>query len=246
MVNYSSLSSCLNVKPGITCFVGGGGKTSCMFRAAEELSKDCRVLITTTTHIYEPENIPVVYGNSLPDVQLAFDHSNIVCAGDPADNGKLKYSGIPFQRLNDICDYVFVEADGSKKKPIKAPATFEPVIPVETSHVIGIIGADALGKEIRNIAFRYEIFAKLVNKDIIDPVDTNDLKVLIESENGLRKNVLPGMRYSAVINKVDNTETRQKLVDFCNELDPEFLESISLVSIWKENYSNVSFRKGCR
>lgn len=41
-------------------------------------------------------------------------------------------------------DFVLVEADGSRRLPVKAPAVYEPVIPPGTDLVVGVIGLDAL------------------------------------------------------------------------------------------------------
>ena len=67
------------------------------------------------------------------------------------DKGKLK--GIDREFIDKIYqkhlfDYIVVEADGSKRRPIKAPALYEPVLPRETTRVVGLIGLDALGKSI--------------------------------------------------------------------------------------------------
>ena len=42
-------------KNSITAITGSGGKTSLMFRLAEELSLKGKVLITTTTKIFAPD-----------------------------------------------------------------------------------------------------------------------------------------------------------------------------------------------
>ena len=45
----------LHVGRGVTAIIGGGGKTTLMETLAGELSKKGKVIITTTTHIYRPE-----------------------------------------------------------------------------------------------------------------------------------------------------------------------------------------------
>lgn len=45
-------------------------------------------------------------------------------------------------------DVILVEADGSHGFPLKCPASFEPVIPVETDLVIGVAGASAVRKKL--------------------------------------------------------------------------------------------------
>ena len=51
-------------------------------------------------------------------------------------------------------DHMVVEADGSRRKPFKAPADYEPVIPSKTTMMISVIGADALGRVIADQCHR--------------------------------------------------------------------------------------------
>lgn len=53
----TSLAQVLRVKRGdVVCFVGGGGKTTSMFRLAGELARmGWRVVMTTTTHISQEQ-----------------------------------------------------------------------------------------------------------------------------------------------------------------------------------------------
>ena len=41
-------------------------------------------------------------------------------------------------------DHVIIEADGSRRRPFKAPADYEPVVPSTTTTMVSVIGADAL------------------------------------------------------------------------------------------------------
>ena len=52
----------LEVRPGITALIGGGGKTSAMYTLARELARRGTVICTTTTHILPPEHMPVLTG----------------------------------------------------------------------------------------------------------------------------------------------------------------------------------------
>ena len=47
-----NLSEALQIRPGVTAIIGGGGKTTLMERLAHELSGKARVIVCTTTHIY--------------------------------------------------------------------------------------------------------------------------------------------------------------------------------------------------
>ena len=52
-------SEALAIRPGVTAIIGSGGKTSLLYRLADELKDGGSVLVTTSTHILPPEHLPV-------------------------------------------------------------------------------------------------------------------------------------------------------------------------------------------
>ena len=141
----------------LICFVGAGGKTTSLFRLAEEL-KGCNkhVLVTTTTAIYCPDEkdcdevITSDPHSSLTGRQTS--GSSIVALGSEiTSDSKLlgvERSAITGFHQEKRFDYILVEADGSRQRSLKAPADHEPVIPQGTTKTVGVIGLDALGKQI--------------------------------------------------------------------------------------------------
>ena len=107
--------------------------------------------------------------------------------------------------LAGLCDILLVEADGSRRLPVKAPGPEEPVIPEAADTVIGVIGLSSLHKPISETAFRPELLADLLDKKPSDLLEPEDLVPLITSENGLRKNV-GGRRYEVILNQADVLE----------------------------------------
>lgn len=184
-------------KKDIISIVGAGGKTSTMYRIAWELKKKKkRVLITTTTAIYCPP--PYVYdyffiSNNIQELITksndVLDSSITVIGSYIINNNKLK--GINKNWINDLYDkydYIIIEADGAKKKPIKAPASYEPVIPTLTTIVIGCIGLDCIGNYINEEnVHRADIFTKVVNQNLGNIINFDTIRHLINSEDGLFK-----------------------------------------------------------
>jgi probable selenium-dependent hydroxylase accessory protein YqeC len=112
-----------------------------------------------------------------------------------------------------------VEADGSKRRPIKAPAHYEPVIPTETTRVIGVIGLDALGKTItEDFVHRPTLFCSITGKKMGDTIDRKCFTDLILSEDGLFKNVPQGCRKYVVFNKADHADRQEEAKITVNEL----------------------------
>lgn len=188
-VSYGSLTECLEIKKGITSFIGGGGKSTIIKRISEEIKNS--VIITTTTHIYAPK----LYYNNITDAQNAIINEHIITVGKNCGNNKLEMAVEPHM-LKDIANFVLVEADGSRRLPLKVPATNEPVIPRGNKKTVLICGIDALNNRIIDICHRAEETAKFLNKDIYEKVDIIDIAKIL---NFAYSNI-----DCVIINKVDN------------------------------------------
>lgn len=158
------LASLMNILPGVTAIVGGGGKTTLMRALAGELCAHGRVILTTTTHIFPSTTYPVLTDASREEIQKALSAYPVVCLGTPDANGKLTAPSLPISVLSTLADYVLVEADGSKGLPLKAHASHEPVIPPEAGQVILVLGADGFGKPIREVCHRSNLYASLAEE----------------------------------------------------------------------------------
>lgn len=143
----------LEVKKGVTAIIGSGGKTSLMLRLCRELPGT--VIVCTSTHIFPPEGLPLFTEslNHLPVPKL--------CVGTPTAQGKLTAPVQLFEELAALADFVLVEADGSKRLPLKAHAAHEPVIPACANQVIQVVGISGVGRPISEAAHRPERFAQL-------------------------------------------------------------------------------------
>lgn len=174
----------------VVSFIGGGGKTTTMFELGKELKKiNKKVLITTTTAIYNPEEGYDYY--FLKDID-SFNprEGSITIFGDRVEKKKL-FGDSP-EKIDDIFkrnifDYILIEADGSKRKPIKGHAHYEPVIPKQTTHTIGIIGLDSLDEEIKGIVHRPEIFTKIINTKYSDIINEETIVRYVLNPKGIFK-----------------------------------------------------------
>ncbi len=156
-----ALPSALGIgRAELVAFVGGGGKTSLMFALATALPG--RVVITTTTRIFAAQMglaPAVVYAADLaPLGALLAAHGRCLVVGRvDGDKARGVAPDLPGRLLSrpDV-DFVLVEADGSRMRPVKAPAGHEPVIPPETTLVILVAGLDALEGTLDDVAHRPE------------------------------------------------------------------------------------------
>jgi probable selenium-dependent hydroxylase accessory protein YqeC len=225
---YEALNIDLNISELIS-LVGAGGKTSIMFRLAQELkASGKKVLVTTTTNLASSEALwadSIIIDSSRDLCLLSkVEPGTIVCLGGGMVNDKGKLKGVDRGLISEIYqkhffDYIVVEADGSKRKPIKAPAQYEPVIPGETTRTIGVIGLDALDKAITGEhVHRPEMFCSVTGKNMGDLIDRQCLINLILSEDGLFKDVPQGCRKHVVFNKADHTDRRKEAEITVHEL----------------------------
>ena len=140
----------------IVALVGGGGKTTAMFRLAREVvDRGGRVITTTTTRIFgaqialAPAHVPAADATRERIAAALAGHGHVLVIG-PTEAGSGKAEGISldlFRRLRawfpDVC--LLNEADGSRMRPFKAPADYEPVIPTQTTLVVPMVGTDVFG-----------------------------------------------------------------------------------------------------
>ena len=167
------ISALLAVEKGVTALIGGGGKTTLMYTLAEELRRRGTVVATTSTHIQRPEQYPVLLSGGAAAVSAALAAHGAVCVAGETAEGKLCAPALSFETLAALADFVLVEADGSRRLPLKAHAPHEPVIPANTRRTVYVVGADGFGHPIRQVCHRPERYAALcgaAEDDIVTPM----------------------------------------------------------------------------
>jgi molybdenum cofactor cytidylyltransferase len=191
--------------------VGGGGKTSLMFALAAALPG--QTVMTTTTRIFAAQMklaAAVCFADDLSSLgQQLHEHGRVLLGGEVQGEKAVGVSPeIPAQLLaRTEVDFVLVEADGSRMRPIKAPAAHEPVIAVETNLVIPVVGIDALAGSIAEVAHRPELVRTVIGDRYSvsrEQLSVRDVAVLLSHAQGGLKNVPPGARVIPFINKVEN------------------------------------------
>lgn len=153
-------------RPEVVSVVGGGGKSSTMFQMADEIAVlGHRVITTTTTNIGPGQVINAPSVLRVEDDQLSFDalkklldahqHCLLVSPEKEATRG-YKVSGVSPKLVDTLAmraaelgvSAIVVEADGSHRLPIKAPAPYEPVVADSTTVLVPVAGLDCLGTPI--------------------------------------------------------------------------------------------------
>ncbi len=155
-----TLTQLLDIRPGVTAVIGGGGKTTLLRTLGEELAEHHTVLLCTTTKIFPFPDLPCARTAAELDA-LRLSH-RLLCAGtDVPGTGKLTAPDLSMAALAELFDYVLVEADGAARHPLKAHAPHEPVIPPEANQTICVVGASGFGRPIVQAVHRPERYALL-------------------------------------------------------------------------------------
>lgn len=196
--------------------VGAGGKTTLMFRLANELFlAGKRVITTTTTRIMEPatEETPLLIveadeekaAGAARDALRKYHH--ITLAQERLGAGKLK--GVTSRLIGDLWDspeveYLIVEADGAAGRPVKAPREWEPVIPPDSTLVIAILGIDGMGRDLQEEnVFQAAIISRITGLPLGEKITDEAFALLLTHREGVFKGAPLSSRVVAFLNKVD-------------------------------------------
>jgi len=213
---YSLIES-LGLKPReVISLVGAGGKTTLMFRLARELFLNGKKVVTsTTTKILEPSpgETAFLYLHSDEEeleqfVSVHLDqYGHITIATERLGSGKLK--GISSSLVSGLwsrqkIDYILIEADGAAGRPVKAPREGEPVIPVDTTLVVAVLGVDGVGGELNEEnVFQPQRVSIMTGVPIGQRITDEALAILMTDPEGIFRGTPPTSRIIAFINKVD-------------------------------------------
>lgn len=212
----------LNARAGtpgrpVVAIVGGGGKTALLYRLGVEAeARGLRAILGGTTrftpaaHSAMPPAVEASDASMVEAARAALETQSVivVTTGD-APQGRLAPLSPEtidaLARLEGV-GLVAVEADGSKMRPFKAPDDHEPVIPAWTTHVVVVVGADAVGapideahvhrpERVRAILDAAGIDASMATPEAI-------AAVLLDAAGGRRG--VGGRHFVVVVNKADS------------------------------------------
>lgn len=230
--------------------VGAGGKTTLMFRLAKEfLLIGKKVITTTTTKIFEPsqEDTPFLFVErderkiKKQILLLLEKYQHLTLATERIGSGKLAGLSPDFiaelWRENEI-DGIIVEADGAKRRPLKAPREGEPVVPSCTTLMIGLLGLDGLGKELNDEnAFQADRISELTHTAKGEKITEETLIRLILHPEGLFKGSPSEARKVVLLNKIDLLKEREKAIQLGQRIfreDSTNIERVLLGQLQKD------------
>jgi len=205
--------------PDVVSIVGGGGKSSTAFRlAAEVAALGRRAIVAPTTRIaafqtaWAPAFLEIT-GDELPWEALASSlerHGCCLLCGPVVRDRRL---GLAPEQVDQLVERaaalqlaaITVEADGSKMRPVKAPASHEPVLPASTTHLVPVVGMDAVGAALdEQSVHRPERVRQVLGlaEGATAPLTPAQLALLLRHPEGGAKGLRGSLR--PVLNKADS------------------------------------------
>jgi len=207
--------------------VGAGGKTTVLFNIAREYGSP--VLVTASAHLgveqTKSADIHIII-NSIDDLDLlnAKPLSGIILVTGQVSGERT--TGLPLDLLSTLHKYCFhhglpmiIEADGSRRRPLKAPADHEPPIPDFVDTVVVVAGLSALGKPLTSgCVHRPERFSDLSGTPIGDIIEPQGLLNVLTHEMGGLKNIPEGVKRIALLNQADTPKLRKVAAEMAKTL----------------------------
>jgi molybdenum cofactor cytidylyltransferase len=195
-------------------FVGAGGKTTALFQLARELTlSQGPVIVTATTHLHV-DQIKLAdshwIGKKPQDLANLQENLNgVMLVTGPVDGDRT--TGLNDSLLfwlSEVCKSrnlpLLIEADGSRQKPLKAPADHEPVIPEFAEIVVVVSGLTGLGKPLtEEFVHRPDIFAFLSGLILGATITPEALVRVLTHPSGGLKNIPSRARRVALLNQAD-------------------------------------------
>lgn len=233
------------------CFVGAGGKTTSLFQLARQLinKQNKRVIVTTTTHLGAWQ-VPLadqhIIAKNINDLdRIPLSGVILVSAGIEKErvnpvNESILYWLREYSRIQNIP--LLIEADGSRQKPVKAPAIYEPPTPIFSDTVIVVAGLSSLGKPVNDEhVHRAEFFSQLSGLHI-DQAITPDaiIRMLTHPQGGL-KNIPPNARRIVFLNQADTPESQS----VGGNMTPQLLEHFDSVIVGSLEHSTFQTFEHC-
>lgn len=195
-----------------TAVVGSGGKTTAVFHLARRLPAPVWVSASAHMGVWQlglaDRHIVLAQAE---DLEFAAAGAAVTLFTGPIDAAKERSRGVEaelLQRLHrramEAGRALVIEADGARRKMLKAPAEHEPPIPTFVDNVIVAAGLSAIGQPLdEETVYGAERFARLGALAMGAPVEPDALGRVLAHPLGGLKNVPAGARRLALLNQVD-------------------------------------------
>lgn len=235
------------VEGDIVAFVGAGGKSSAILQVAHELKETATpVLVAPTTKMFvsEAEGIGTILTSQDED-ELRSKAAEIVAKEGAVVVGssilsKQRVGGVEPSWVPALAPgggVTLVEADGSRRRPVKGTAAHEPLLPEGATLVVAVAGVRALGKFVDEThVHRPEIFAELTGTGLGHTIDARAFARALLA--GLRT-VPEGARQAVLLTDVEPGRSMSDASTIARQLWQGGVHKVVLTSLPKETPGQV-------
>lgn len=222
---------------------GAGGKSAALFRLGREtLAQDVRsnphrapiALLTATAHLSQDQigladhHFVLESEADLPTLSQLQHGGVFLFTGPAVEQNRL--AGLPLRIIDllraladELNTALFLEADGSRQLPLKAPAEHEPILPQWIDKVVVVAGLSGLGKPLGSDWVhrpeRFSALAGLQTGDLVQEVHLG--RVLIHPSAGL-KGIPQNASRVALLNQAGSPELQAAALRLAATLLPVY------------------------
>ena len=236
------LHGALGISSGdVVAFAGAGGKSAAILRVAHELTEAGMTVITVpTTKMFlgEVERLGPLVTSEDPR-ELAAEAKAALYGGESsvvagrARISKNRIDGVDPETVGDLAplaDVVLVEADGSRRRPIKGTAPHEPVLPASATLVVAVGNVSALGTPVdEDHVHRPAVFSELTGVSLGQSITARAFARALAQ--GSLANVPDNTRAAALITGVDPGRSMADASTVARELWRLDLKNVVLTSL---------------
>jgi molybdenum cofactor cytidylyltransferase len=219
-------------------FAGSGGKTTALFQLAHSLNTGLvslmpgtagqPVIVTATSHLHINQ-VKLADSHRIVEqptdlIEMEENLQGVMLVTGPVDGVRTKAISNPcLARIRAVCrDHslpMLIEADGSRQRPLKAPATYEPAIPDFVETVIVVTGLSGLGRPlVEEFVHRPEIFARLSGLAPGEIITSEALLRVLTHPSGGMKNIPAQARRLVLLNQADSPELQSEAKNLAEKL----------------------------
>jgi molybdenum cofactor cytidylyltransferase len=214
-----SLDSALRLtgSPAVA-LVGAGGKTSTLaalcgamrpcVAAATTHTGDWQVAFADRHVVWAPHDPALPPGVALTD--------DVTLVTGPTETAFRRLHGLRLDQADILLDWarahrrpLVIEADGSRQRPLKAPASHEPPIPASVDVVVVVAGLTGIGHPLDDAhVHRPERFASLSGCAQGEPITGDHVALVLGHADGGQKNIPAAARRVVLLNQADSPALR--------------------------------------
>ena len=212
-------------------FVGSGGKTTALFHLAREYSSPVIVTATSRLEIFQTKQADhhfqfeefLGWNRPLPTKLSGVT----LFSGIKSTRSVTGLGDAPLREVLSLADKtstpLLIEADGSRRHPLKAPDEHEPPIPKFVDTVVIVVGLSALGKPCTaDWIHRPEIYSQRSGASLGLPISIDAMKNVLCHPLGGLKNIPHHARKIVLLNQADTPELCAKAEKLAGSLIPTF------------------------